>query len=92
MLFLIFIPHSLDFAGHFVAEPEGGEHFHVLAVPEQFLLEVEGAFGNLLAPADVGGEPFGVEVAEGDFSGTIDGLYDPDVLAGETLSTIVVLS
>ena len=39
---MIQVQHFLDSIGHLVTEPLRGEHFHVVGIPQQFLLEVEG--------------------------------------------------
>lgn len=36
------MPHSLYLTCYFLTEPFWFQHFHVLAVPKQFQLEVEG--------------------------------------------------
>src|SRR5574344_1634518 len=38
---LVFVPHSFNLSGNFLAKPFGFEHFYILAIPKQFLLEVK---------------------------------------------------
>ena len=60
-------------------------------VPDHISPVVEGALGNLHAPADVRvAEPFLVQLLEGNLLRPMDGLNHPYVFADEALSSVVV--